>query len=257
MIPLVLVIMMLFAIFWWAKDAPEVRASHGLTAKEIIAKSDELLRGNSSLGTVKMTIVHEKWTRTLIFSFWEKNKDRFLVRITSPQSQRGNATLRIGKNLWNYVAKHEKTIKVPPSMAMEPWMGSDFSHNDLIRYDSYVEDYEHLLLEETVEDSGPAYRIQMTARPEVAVEWLKIVCTIHKETFMPIRYEFFSDKGEKVRVMEMSRPRRFGDREVPTVWKVYKVKSPRSYTLMEYEDLRFNVPIEDSIFGVERLPDWR
>jgi outer membrane lipoprotein-sorting protein len=231
--------------------------SNGLTAKEIMQKADDLLRGDSSTGKVKMTIVREKWTRTLTFTFQEKQKSRFLVRITDPASQRGNATLKVGRNLWNYIAKHEKTVKVPPSMAMEPWMGSDFSHNDLIRYDSYVDDYDHTLVEETTEEGVVVYRIQLDARPERPVEWIRILATIRKEDYMPVRYEFYSDKGEKVRVLEFSRPRRIGDRVVPTMWKVYKVNSPGAYTIMEYEDLKFNVPIDDAFFRVERLSDWK
>lgn len=141
-------------------------------------------------------------------------------------------------------------------MATEPWMGSDFSHNDLIRYDNYVDDYDHRLLAETVEDGVPVYRIQMDARPETRVEWVKIISTIRKRDYIPVRHEFYSDKDEKVRVMEFSRIRKIGDRTVPTVWKVYHVKSPEAYTILEYEDLKFNIAIDEAIFRVERLPNW-
>jgi hypothetical protein len=239
-----------------AETTPPAGTASGLSAKEIVAKADDLLRGDSSTGKVKMTIAREKWARHLTFSFQEKEKNRFIVRITEPALQRGNATLKVRKNLWNYVARHEKTVKVPPSMAMEPWMGSDFSHNDLIRYDSYVDDYDHTLIEEGVENGAPVYRIRLDARPETPVEWLRIVTVIRKEDYVPVRHEFYSDKYEKVRLLEFSRPRRVGDRTVPTVWKVFKVKSPEAYTLMEYEDLRFNVPVDEAAFRVERLADW-
>lgn len=40
----------------------------------------------------------------------------------------------------------ERTIKLPPSMMSQSWMGTDFTNDDLVKESSVVDDYEHSLL---------------------------------------------------------------------------------------------------------------
>ena len=48
------------------------------------------------------------------------------------------ATLRIGNEMWNYLPKTNKVMKIPPSMMMGSWMGSDFTNDDLVKESSML-----------------------------------------------------------------------------------------------------------------------
>ena len=61
--------------------------------------------------------------------------DKVLVRITSPQDEAGTAILKVGSDIWYYLPKSNRTVKVPASMAMTSWMGSDFTIDDLVKGD--------------------------------------------------------------------------------------------------------------------------
>ena len=59
----------------------------------------------------------------------------------SPRDQ-GTATLRVGSNLWNYLPRIARTIRVPPSMMLGSWMGTDFTNDDLVKESSLLKDFD-------------------------------------------------------------------------------------------------------------------
>ena len=49
--------------------------------------------------------------------------------------------LKLHPNMWNYIPRVERTLRIPPSMMLQSWMGSDFTNDDLVRESSQLEDY--------------------------------------------------------------------------------------------------------------------
>jgi len=124
-----------------------------LSAKEIIDKADKKNRGETSQGTMAMKIVRPEWERNVEMKSWSKGDDYFLIYITAPAKDKGQVFLKRKKEMWNWVPSIERMIKIPPSMMMQSWMGSDFTNDDLVKQSSIVNDYTHTLLgEETIRD---------------------------------------------------------------------------------------------------------
>ena len=120
--------------------ARPVRAQE-LTAREMLDKVDDLYRGVSSQGKMTMTIVTAHWTRSLSLEFQSKGKDKSLVRILAPVKEKGTATLRSGNEIWNYLPKVNRVVKLPSSMMSASWMGSHFTNDDLVKQSRFTEDY--------------------------------------------------------------------------------------------------------------------
>ena len=120
--------------------------SQGLSADEIIKKADDKNRGLSSQGTLTMTVIRPDWTRTITMNSWSKGKDYSMVIITAPAKDKGQVFLKIKTEMWNWVPSIDKTIKLPPSMMLQSWMGSDFTNDDLVKQSSLVVDYTHKLI---------------------------------------------------------------------------------------------------------------
>ncbi len=112
-------------------------------ALEIVTRCDQALKGKSQIGKASMTVRRPEWERTLEMDYWSVNPDKAFILITAPAKEEGTATLRIGSNMWLYMPHVERTIKVPPSLMLQPWMGSDFTNDDLVRESSLVHDYTH------------------------------------------------------------------------------------------------------------------
>ena len=62
-------------------------------------------------------------------------------RILEPAKDAGVTTLKVDENLWNYLPKVDRTMKVPAGMMSGAWMGSHFSNDDLVRESRLSEDF--------------------------------------------------------------------------------------------------------------------
>ena len=96
---------------------PELCAGE-LTSQEILDKIDKMWRGESSIGTYQMKIKTTNWERTLRIKSWTKGLDYTLIRIEYPKKEKGVSTLKVENNLWNYLPKINRVVKVPSSLMM-------------------------------------------------------------------------------------------------------------------------------------------
>ena len=250
-----LIIFVSFAPPSWGADDP---ARELTSAKEIIAEMDKLLRGDTAHGTYEMTINDPRWTRTLKLRVWEKRlENKSFIRILSPAKEKGIGTLKIDREMWNYLPRVERTIKIPPSMMMQPWMGSDFTNDDLVKESSIVDDFTHELLGVVDMDGRRAYHIVSRPRPDAPVVWDKIVYWLTVGDYLPLKEEFYSERGELIRVMTFSEIKKVGNRMIPTYWEMVPVKKKGRMTSMRILDAVYNEPIDDAVFTLMNLKKVR
>ncbi|MDT8317340.1 MAG: outer membrane lipoprotein-sorting protein [bacterium] len=234
-----------------------------LTAKDIIKKVDQLLRGDSARSVMEMTIINPRWQRTLKMESWEIGRKKTLVRILSPKKEEGVGSLKIDYQMWNYLPRVERVIKIPPSMMMSSWMGSDFTNDDLVKESSIVEDYSHELTG-TVDLAGElVYRVEAIPNPEAAVVWGKLIFFVRTADYVPLRQEYFSESGELVRYLDFSEIREMGGRTLPTLWEMVPVdvagdmpEKKGKKTIVRLIEIEFDLPMDDAIFSLRNLKKW-
>ncbi len=231
--------------------APE--AAHSQSATEIIRRSDQHLRGKTLQATLTMQIITPDWQRSLKFSFVSQGTEKSFIRIEKPAKDRGVSFLRIGNEMWQYIPKINRVIKIPPSMMLRSWMGSDFTNDDLVKESSIVDDYEHRLLGTETIDGVEVYRIELIPKPEAVVVWGKIISLIRTQDYIPVRQLFFNERGEQVREMRFSEIRRMGGRKIPTRMEVVTRKKPDNKTVLIYEKAIFDKPVKSTIFTQQYL----
>jgi outer membrane lipoprotein-sorting protein len=220
-------------------------------AQEIIKKTEQVLRGKSSIGEMEMIVVKKEWTRKLRLKFWDKGKDKSVVVILSPAKERGIATLKIKNNVWNYLPSIERTIKLPPSMMSQSWMGSHFTNDDLIKESSLERDYNAKLIKQDNEK----YYLELIPKSEAIVVWGKIEVEIDKKTYLPLKAFYYDERGEKIRRLVYSDIRITGNKYFPFLWILYPEKKPGEKTEMRVLNIKFNIPIPDRIFSIRYLKD--
>ena len=223
-------------------------------AKEIIRKMDLILRGETSFGTYRMTIVDPDWQRTLELKAWEKRQDKkTFIRILSPAKEEGIVSLKVEAEMWNWLPRVERIIKIPPSMMMQPWMGSDFTNDDVVKASSVVADYSQTVLGEEVLEGYDTYKVELIPHPDAPVVWGRILVWVVQVDSMPLRQEFYSERGKLIRVLEFSDIRDIRGRTVPTRWKMTPIAKAGRQTVMEVIDLEIDIEIDDSIFSLRNL----
>lgn len=227
--------------------------SEQLSAKEIIKKSDDLIRGTSNRGSLGMTITNPYFERTLKLKVWNKGRKKTFIRITSPAKEAGTGTLKIGNEMWNYLPSIEKIIKVPPSMMMAAWMGSDFTNDDIVRESSIVEDYNHRIVAEEKIDNYAAYKIEALPKPNAPVVWGKRFYWARKGDAVPLREEFYDEKGKLIKVMDYKEIKFMGGRVIPTFMTMRTMGKENSKTVLRIIESQFDIPIADSIFSLRNL----
>jgi hypothetical protein len=236
-----------------AQPAP---APKTLTLHEIVDRANKSLRGDSSHGNLTMTIVTPDWKRSLDVEGWNLGRQMAYILIHSPAKDKGNATLRRHTEMWLWLTKVERVIKVPPTMMHSSWQGSDFNYEDIVKADSVVKDYEHALLETRREEGRTVYKIQGIPKPDAPVVWGKVLMNVAVypgDEVVPIDEQDFSERGDLIRTITLSDVKRMNGRLIPTKLECVPAKKPGRRTLLEYHNIEFDIPLQDSFFSMARL----
>jgi outer membrane lipoprotein-sorting protein len=231
-----------------AENTPEVNA--------IVEKMDRLYRSDTSYGDVEMMIETEHWKRTIRMDIWSEGLDRTLIHINSPNKDAGIATLREKTEMWNYFPKINKVIKVPPSMMMSSWMGSDFTNDDLVRESSMINDYHSSII--SPDNANPDYYyIELIPKKDIPIVWERILLVVRKNDYIPVEESFFDEKGRRMRVMEFSEIRNFSGREIPSVLVMKPLNKPGKKTVIKYLELDFDIKLKADTFSLRNLQKKR
>lgn len=227
-----------------------------LTPKEIVKRSDDLMRGDTQKGPFRMTVVTPQWTRILEIYVHSKGRDRMLIKILSPAKEKGTTTLRIGSEMWNYLPSVERTIKIPPSMMLQPWMGSDFANDDLVKESSVVDDYDHRLVAEKMIDGHVICKIELVPKSRAGVIWEKRVQWIQKDDFTPVREAFVGKNNKVIKILTYSDKKMISGRVIPTRWEMVSEVKEGHRTVIEVTDkVVYNESIEDGVFSLKSLKE--
>ncbi len=222
-------------------------------ARTIVDKANSQLRGKSSYSEVRMEVVKPDWSRSFQMKIWSLEPDYALVLITAPARDKGTVTLKRKNEVWNWIPNVQRVIKIPPSMMMQPWMGSNFTNDDLVRQSSIVEDYRHTVAGEDTLLGRACYIIRMIPKPQAGVVWGKIRSWISKDRYLELKADYYDEDGNLIRTMKGSKIKTMDQRIIPTHWEMIPHDKPGEKTIFEYKELRFNIDIAPSFFSVQNM----
>jgi outer membrane lipoprotein-sorting protein len=223
------------------------------TAKEIILKADEKMRGTTSIVELTIKIIRPTWTRSMDIKSWVKGKDFSMILIQSPAKDKGITFLKRKKEVWNWMPILERNIKLPPSMMSQSWMGTDFTNDDLVRESSIINDYQHSIIGDTAIDNKACYIIQMIPLPEAAVVWGKLIVCIDKKDFLELHSRFYDEDGQLINIMNAFDVKQMDGRLIPTRFEMIPMDKKNQKTEMIYRAIQFNRPIDDNFFTTDRM----
>ena len=224
-----------------------------MTADQIVQKAHDLMEGKSNYSEIRMTIHRPKWDRSLSFKSWMKGTEYALIYITSPASEAGQVFLKRGNEMWNWLPSIDRMIKIPPSMMMQSWMGSDLTNDDLVKESSIVDDYDHKITGEESVSGHDCFKIEMIPHENAPVVWGKILTWISRDHFYTLKNEYYDETGKLINRETLSEIRDVGDRSIPTKFTMIPVEKQDHETTMEFENIRFNIPIDDDFFSIQNM----
>lgn len=230
----------------------------GQDAKEIIRKAEEKTRGiSSSYMEMTITTIRPKYTRDMSIKSWSKGNDFSLMVLTAPAKDAGTAFLKRQKEVWNWMPNIERSIKMPPSMMSQSWMGTDMSNDDLVRESSNVTDYTHKIIGETTIQDRKCWIIEMKPLPDAPVVWGKVVVYIDQKDYIQLKAEQYDEDGELINELLSSNIKTMDGVVMATVIELIPVDKPGNKTIMKINAIKFNQPMEDSFFTVQNMKTIR
>lgn len=245
-----LILLILFSSI--AIMANTTETTHTLTAKEIIKKLDSLYRGESSYAVVEMKIETSYFKRTLKMKMWSKGTENTLVKILKPKKDKGISTLKTKNDIYNYFPKINKVMKVPSSMMMGSWMGSDFTNDDLVKESTYTKDYDFKLIKA---DNDNQYKLELKPKKNSVTVWGKIIIILDKKTVLPLNQEYYDEHDKKVRVMNFKDVKQIGEKLLPTTMELIPLTKSKkgNKTTITYKKIKFNIDLKANFFSLQNL----
>lgn len=240
-------------IFFFANQDIAKQPQQDLTAKDIVKKADDNMRGKTSQANITIKIIRPTWSREMTMKAWSKGDDYSMILVKSPAKEKGTVFLKRVKEVWNWIPSIERNIKLPPSMMSQSWMGTDFTNDDLVKEASSVTDYTHKHLGKETITGKECYKIEMIPKPSAAIVWEKVIVWIDINDFLQLKAEFYDEDGELVNIMNSGEVKEMGGRKITSKIEMIPVDKKGYSTWIIYNDIVFNEEIEDNFFTTRNM----
>ena len=222
-------------------------------ATDILKISEEKIQGiKSSYTEMIITIERPKWKKEMSMKGWSIGDDYFSSVVLSPVKEKGTVFLKRENEVWNYVPSIERIIKLPPSMMMQNWMGTDFTNDDLVQRSSVSEDYKNKIIGEENINGYDCWVIELIPNEDAPVVWGKLVMWIDKKDYMQLKTQFFDEYDEMVSVMTSNSIKNFGGKNLPAVIEFIPLDKEGNKTIIERLVWEFDIEINERFF----LPNY-
>jgi outer membrane lipoprotein-sorting protein len=221
-------------------------------AEEIVRRMDELYRSQTSEALVEMEVVTPNWQRTLRMRIWSRGMKDTFIRILEPKKEEGFATLRVGNEMWDYLPKTAKVLKIPPSMMMSSWMGSDFTNDDLVKEFTFVQSYHFEMTAPEAPEPGILY-VKCIPKEGLPVVWGSVVLAARESDLIPVWEKYYDEKGRLARDIEFKDVRTFGGRKIPATMELVPTTKEGHKTVLRYVEAKFDISLPPDIFTLRNL----
>jgi hypothetical protein len=199
-----------------------------------------------------MHVKTARYERTMTMESWAQGEDRSLIRILAPAKEAGMATLKVDDNIWNYLPKVDRTMKVPAGMMSGSWMGSHFTNDDLVKDSRMADDFTYRMLREPGGDPQGTWAIECLPKPDAAVVWGKVLVTLGADE-LPREITYWDEQGALARTMRFDDVRSTGGRRIPFRMTLIPADAPEEFTEVIYQDIEFDLAIPESTFTLQAL----
>tara|TARA_B100001146_G_scaffold767_1_gene691 strand:- start:11693 stop:12436 length:744 start_codon:yes stop_codon:yes gene_type:complete len=218
-------------------------------ANQILKNSEQKIQGiKSSYQEMMIKIVRPKWSKEMTMKGWSIGEDYFTSVVLSPAKEKGTVFLKRENEVWNYIPSIERTIKLPPSMMMQNWMGTDFTNDDLVQRSSITDDYTNTIIGNEIIDGLDCWIIELIPNEDAAVVWGKLMMWIDKRDYMQLKTQFFDEYDEMASIMTGKAIKSFDGKKLPAIIEFVPLDKEGNKTIVERLVWKFDIDINERFF---------
>ncbi len=246
----IIVTFLLFKIFF-----STCAIASNLDPEIILNNVDDIYRSNASHGILTLSVKTSNWQRSLTLEQWSKGNDMHLLKVLKPKKEKDLATLRVDNNVWNYMPKVKRVVKIPSSMMSSSWMGSHFTNDDLVKQSRMVIDYDFSITYEGLRDGVDIVEISCIPKKNAAVVWGKVEVIVYRNDFIPLNIVYYDEDLKLSRTLKFSNIQVLGGKKIPLQMKMVPTDEPEESTAILWEKIEFDIVIKDDFFSLRKLQE--
>ena len=245
-----IVIFLLFKIFF-----STYAIASNLDPEIILNNVDDIYRSNASHGILTLSVKTSNWQRSLTLEQWSKGNNMHLIKVLKPKKEKDLATLRVDNNVWNYMPKVKRVVKIPSSMMSSSWMGSHFTNDDLVKQSRMVIDYDFSITYEGLRDGVDIVEISCIPKKNAAIVWGKVEVIVYRNDFIPLSIVYYDEDLKLSRTLKFSNIQVLGGKKIPLQMKMVPTDEPEESTAILWEKIEFDIAIKDDFFSLRKLQE--
>lgn len=220
-----------------------------ITAEEILERVDYNMTPSSIKYDGEM-IIHKK-NKNFVkkMKIQAVGKDMAFMEFTSPPRDEGTKYLRNGENLWIFLPKADRTIKISGHMLRQNMMGSDISYEDQTDRSHLTDLYTSKILEE----SDRSYILELIAREGEDTTYYKRVIEVDRDSYTLITSKMYAMSGKLLKEFYVDDAMWIGDRYYITKFRMEDMIKEDSYTEIILKNIVIDPEIPESVFTLKNL----
>ena len=217
---------------------------------------DSLWFGERTYAEISMHIVTAHYERELKMHAWGEGKKKSLIRIVEPAREKGVSTLKVGDDVYNYLPKVARTIKLSQALMAQSWMGSHFLNSDLVRATHLKDNYHSRLLEKKhPAAASEQWLVEALAKDDAVTPFKRIIITIDHKTRLPLMQEYFDQDKKLIRTISYLEVRDLGGKPTPSRMRLTPLDEGHKgeFTELTYDKIDRQAKLDKHLFELTNL----
>jgi outer membrane lipoprotein-sorting protein len=231
-----------------------------LTGRDIALKMDAVDTSQDGNRTAIM-VINRKGQKLIrkMESFTKKYgaDERGLIKFIEPPDVRGIMYLTWSyedidrdDDMWVFLPAESLVRRISGGGKKGSFMRSDFANEDIEKRE--VDDDEHKLLRSEEFSGVDCYVVERVSKKQKDTNYSKRVVWVRKDTWLPMKVEYYNKRGKHFKTAIYG-----GFKEIKGIWTFTKIMTEtprkRSKTLMQYDNVDYNIGLSDSLFEQSNL----
>jgi outer membrane lipoprotein-sorting protein len=220
---------------------------------EVLKKVDNNQNPHSIIYRGSMLIHRRGKTIEKKFEIWASGNKRSFVEFTYPPRDKGTKYLRIDDNLWMYLPKAEKTVKISGHMLKQSIMGSDFSYDDQTDNTGMSDNYTGNIVDQDLIDSRECIILDISAKEDSNPNYFRQKIWVDKEDSIILKAELYGRSGKLLKILTSKNFRKINNRIYALYSKMEDNIKNQSYTEIIIHEIELDKKIDENIFTLRNL----
>lgn len=241
--------------------------SYGMSAKEVMRRSNKTGLGKTSIATTLMMVMDADGTKTTktmkVYKKKFSGQTKSLTQFLAPADIRNTSYLNFDFNndsrqddSWLYLPSLRKTKRIVGSDKSRPFMDSDFSYADINGMELEDWDYKFVSKSDPV-DGYDCWQIQATpkrgkkSRVIESTGYRKTMVWVRKDNFIPVKGKYWVAGSRKIKFMTVSKLKKIQGIWTAMETQMVTTKGGRKMlhsTLNQVKSIRYNTKIKNNQF---------